>query len=744
VRAKAKLSLFAIAILAFLGPRSAQAQAQPPAQTQAQEPAQAETGVARVSFIRNDVSMQRGDSGDTSAVTLNTPLVVGDKISTGDASRTEVQLDFANIIRLDQRAQMNIANLAANQIQVQVGQGLVNYTVLRGSEGNAEIDTPNVAIHPLREGRYRIDVKPDGDTEVTVREGEAEVSTSQGNTTVKKGQLITIRGTGDDVQYKVSDALAADEWDRWNNDRDDTVRNAHSWDKTNRYYTGAGDLDPYGVWSEVPDYGPVWTPRVAVGWAPYRAGRWVWEPYYGWTWVSYEPWGWAPYHYGRWFVYGGSWAWWPGPISPAYRPVWAPAYVSFLGFGGGVGVGVGIGFGSIGWLPIGPGDYFHPWWGGYRDRFAVVSVTNIYNIHDGIRPLHAGEQFSNVRNVLVNDRLRQGVSGMPAESFGRGGITPRGFRAEELQQARVMTGNLPVVPTRENLRVSDRAVSPAMAARSAEQQRFFSRAAPAARPEPFSAQASRVNQAIERDGRFQAINASRSSNGVAPPNRSFGAANGAGAPAANQPQSQLRRGQSNEGQFPRSEPQGQAAQGQNGNGSSRFGARGNPSGEASAPPAANQGLASRNESRPANTGSGPSQPEGNQGQQPGWQRFSRSGPAGAAPRGNSGSRSNDISSQPISRPPLEMNKPIVNQRSYRGYGETPSPAYRGGSAPAPASPSYRTAPSERPSSPGGASSGSRGVPQGGSRGPSGGGGSRSGGGGGHGGSSRSGGSHSNR
>jgi len=686
MRAKAKLSLFAIAILSFLGPRSAQGQAQP----QAQEPAQAESGVAHVSFIRNDVSMQRGDSGDTSAVTLNTPLVAGDRISTGDASRTEVQLDFANIVRLDQRAQMNIANLAGNQIQVQVGQGLVNYTVLRGSEGNAEIDTPNVAIHPLREGRYRIEVKPDGDTEVTVREGEAQISTSQGNTTVKQGQLITIRGTGDDVQYKVSQALAADEWDRWNNDRDGTIRNAQSWDKTNRYYTGAGDLDPYGVWSEVPDYGPVWTPRVAVGWAPYRTGRWVWEPYYGWTWVSYEPWGWAPYHYGRWFVYGGSWAWWPGPISPAYRPVWAPAYVSFLGFGGGVGVGVGIGFGSIGWLPIGPGDYFHPWWGGYRDRFAVVSVANIYNIHDGIRPLHAGEQFSNVRNVLVNDRLRQGVSGMPAESFGRGGVTPRGFGAQELQQARVMTGNLPVVPTRESLRASDRAVSPAMSARSAEPQHFFSKAAPAARPEPFSAQASRVNQAIERDGRFQAINASRGNNAAAPANRSFGATNGA----------------------------------TNG---------------ASGASSANQGLAPRNESRLANPGSGQSH-EGNQGQQPGWQRFSRSGPADAGPRGNSGSRSSDISSQPSSRPPLEMNKPIVNQRSYRGYGETPSPSYRGGSSPAPASPSYRTAPSERPSSPGGASGSSRGAPQGGSRGPSSGGGSRPSGG--RGGSSRSGGSHS--
>ena len=28
----------------------------------------------------------------------------------------------------------------------------------------------------------------------------------------------------------------------------------------------------------------------------------------------------------------GNWGWWPGPVYGGYRPIWAPAYVSFLGF----------------------------------------------------------------------------------------------------------------------------------------------------------------------------------------------------------------------------------------------------------------------------------------------------------------------------------------------------------------------------------------------------------------------------
>src|SRR5690242_16541012 len=284
-----------------------------PARAQGQN----DPGVARLSFIHGDVTMQRGDSGDFSSITLNTPLVAGDKVATGAASRTELQLDYANIPTLDR-----------DRVQVQIGQGLAHYSVLKGSQADVEIDTPNVSIHPVREGRYRIQVDPDGDTFVTVNDGEAQVSTSEGNTTVKKHQLITIRGTGAEAQYRVTEAPDSDDWDKWNRDRDNLIYNANAYRRTNHYYTGAGDLDAYGTWTEVPDYGPVWIPQVDYGWAPYRAGRWLWEPYWGWTWASYEPWGWAPYHYGRWFLWGGSWAWWPGPIYPAYRPIWAPAYVS--------------------------------------------------------------------------------------------------------------------------------------------------------------------------------------------------------------------------------------------------------------------------------------------------------------------------------------------------------------------------------------------------------------------------------
>jgi hypothetical protein len=693
-----RIGLLAIPFLVLFAVIPAAAQAPPgpePSPTPASPTAEAGNdnghGVARVSFIHGDVTMQRGDSGDFSSVSLNTPLMTGDKVATGDASRTELQLDYANILRLDQNAQATIATLENNRIQVQVSQGLAFYSVLKGSQADVEIDTPNVSLHPTREGRYRVQVNSDGDSLVTVNDGEAQVSTSEGSTTVKRGQLITVRGTGTDAQYKVTEAPNVDDWDKWNRDRDDTIYRATAYQKTNRYYTGAGDLDHYGTWTEVPDYGQVWVPQVDSDWAPYRAGRWVWEPYWGWTWVSSEPWGWAPYHYGRWFLSGGAWAWWPGPIYPAYRPIWAPAYVSFFGFGGGVGFGVGFGFGSIGWLPIGPCDFFHPWWGGFHDRFGVVAFDRIGGFREGIAPLHGGDRFSNTRDVLVNDRLRQGVSGVPSGSFGRGGIAARTVAAADVRGGRVMTGNLPVVPTRDSLRTSERPVNSTVASRMSAPHSFLSRTTPAARPESFSSQAARVNESIQRSGQLQAVN------GSGPPRfANNNIRNSAGSSSA--VQGQARSGQSfgpqaggsqgNRGGF-----QGQAAQGQNANGWGRFG-NGGASSVARRPSVQPESRASTN---PGAASSGAFN-RGNSSASEGWQRFSGSnGSAAASPNRGYASPSSG------GRPTLDMNKPIVNERSPRSNGDSYAGTNRGISAPAYrpsqsySQPSYRSSPYSAPS-----------------------------------------------
>jgi hypothetical protein len=154
------------------------------------------SAAARVSVINGDVASMRGDSGDWVATVVNTPLVTGDAISTGDNSRTEVQLDYAHVLRLADRTQVKIANLAASQVQVQVSQGLVDFVTLRPSDSDVEIDTPNVAVRPLAEGGLRIGVNSEAETVVIVRRGEANVSASDGSSNLETDQQMTVQGTG--------------------------------------------------------------------------------------------------------------------------------------------------------------------------------------------------------------------------------------------------------------------------------------------------------------------------------------------------------------------------------------------------------------------------------------------------------------------------------------------------------------------------------------------------------------------
>lgn len=609
-------------------------------------PASTAKGVGRISMIHGDVSTQRGDSGTWSAAILNEPVANGDKVSTAAGGRAEVQLDYANILRLSANAQATIANFTKSYIQIQVGQGLANYSVFGESEAEPEIDTPNVAVHPAHvDGVFRIEVRPDGDSIVIARKGNAQISTPKGIAELKQGEMATVRGSGADAKYKIGPAPEHDDWDRWNSERDHMIHEADAWRHTNKYYVGSEDLDANGKWEDAPDYGQVWVPNEPDGWAPYRDGDWTWESDYGWTWVGYEPWGWAPYHYGRWMWYGGAWAWWPGPVwGPGfYRPFWAPAYVSFLGFGGGWGFGLGWGgWGGFGWLPIGPCDRFYPWWGGYGGRFGVIGVDrfNAVNHAGGFAPLHGGTEFSNVAHI--NDpHIGGAVSTVAAGKFGAGPKTALAATHEQLSSARMMTGNMPVIPTRASLSASGRAAAPSTIHSGAAQHFFGTHTT--SHSESFQQQSAHLQQSMQQN-HFSPVSAgTRGTSAAYAESRGEGRGSSSGTSAA----------------------------------------QGRPVGSSSS--AASASTESRSESTPQGHS------EANNGE---WKSFTPESGSESANRAESASASNaygasgsywnrtasgsnysrgtGASSASGSRPQLNMRQPIVQPRSSAGYGSSHS------------------------------------------------------------------------
>ncbi len=393
--------------------------------------------VARISLIEGEVSYQRANDSKTDwfDATLNLPLDESDQLYSGPDGRAEIQLSGRNIVRIDRNTNLRFTQFNTGTVQFALPIGVAyfrvdsldkrQFQVVDANDPGAndpvyfEVDTPTVAVTFVKEGNYRINVRDDGTTEVIVRRGQAEVYNQEiGTVIVKKGRRLIIEGRDD--FYQITKLEDKDNWDRWNDRRDDDLLARADNNRSARYVpaaiAGVYELDNYGDWIETPDYGWVWSPRgVAGGWAPYRHGYWRWYPSYGWTWISYEPWGWAPYHYGRWAYYRDRWCWTPHiNLGFGFDWGWRPHHVAFFGWGGSYRGGYRDGywdgfrdgrFGWLGWCPLSPRDR-HDRGGAPRER--TIETLGNYNSPGGVSGMDAG-RFTGGRVVVSQDVLNAPV-----------------------------------------------------------------------------------------------------------------------------------------------------------------------------------------------------------------------------------------------------------------------------------------------------------------------------------------------
>jgi hypothetical protein len=329
--------------------------------------------VARLSYMSGEVSVQPIGVNDWVEANINRPLTSSDRIWADNDSRAELQLGGA-ALRLDEGTSITLVNVSDNNVQLQLDEGTASLHVAELFDGEVyEVDTPNVAFVVHKAGDYRFDVDNAGDTTaVTVFHGEGEATGDGPAIRVKSEERYTFTDARS-MRYSINHNPGLDGFDQWAMARADREDRAVSAKYVSRYAVGYSDLDSYGRWETVAEYGPIWYPRtVVVDWAPYRYGHWIWVSPWGWTWVDDAPWGFAPFHYGRWVYHRNNWGWCPGPI--AVRPVYAPALVAWVG-GPHFGVSLGVG-GGVGWFPLGWGEPFIPYYENSRGYFRNVNISN--------------------------------------------------------------------------------------------------------------------------------------------------------------------------------------------------------------------------------------------------------------------------------------------------------------------------------------------------------------------------------
>ncbi|MCU1266004.1 MAG: hypothetical protein JWM21_2322 [Acidobacteria bacterium] len=409
--------------------------------------------VVRISLIHGDVSYKRHETKDWETARLNTPLVEGDTLATGNNARVEIQIDARNFLRLSSDSVLRIITLRDEGIALSLAEGTATLRLARFDRDKEyfEIDAPKTTIAAESKGVYRLTAGRKGDIQLTVRDGgRARIYSDTAGFTLKDGRTATLRYEGDEAgDWQTASAATMDSWDEWVNERERYLATNFKYDQNMRYYDsdiwGAEDLDTYGSWAYANDYGWIWRPNITIvnnynDWAPYRYGRWDWCAPYGWTWIGDEPWGWAPYHYGRWVYYDNYWAWCPHSYYRSHRSWWRPALVAFIS--------IDFNFGSnYCWYPL-----------SYRHR----DPRSTYFHHDRqrLRPLR-GDELASLRRI--NPAYLRALTTVPARDFGKGrGQPANGDLARRVIDAQPLRGDLPVRPAGTN-RSDSRIARPASA-----------------------------------------------------------------------------------------------------------------------------------------------------------------------------------------------------------------------------------------------------------------------------------------
>jgi hypothetical protein len=395
---------------------------------------------ARIQRVDGDVAFcddraNTDTNAQWTAATVNQPFSEGDRIYTRDNSRTSIAFNGRNFARLDPNTSLDVLCLEDGRTQVALRDGSAMFDVGYLARNELfEVATPYGAVDFDQPGLYNVGFDRNGGVLVSVLSGLARVVGMGGSGEINKGEMLTLLGqtaaevalsrlNSRDAGYQVDDYYRyqyPSSYDGRYSNYDAYLSDPYYYDPYQRSVSykyvsasipGIYDLDSYGDWQEVGNYGYAWRPRVADGWVPYQQGQWINNYPYGPTWVSSEPWGYAPYHYGRWANVGNQWYWIPDGVNTT--PTYAPALVAF----------VTLDANQIGWVPLGPGDPYAPryyddnWQSHYLTRTQVVPVQ------------------------LVNYNVPGAVTVVPVDAWGRA-IDPRSVRRIDQQRLAALRATL--------------------------------------------------------------------------------------------------------------------------------------------------------------------------------------------------------------------------------------------------------------------------------------------------------------
>src|SRR5512139_145869 len=278
--------------------------------------------VARLKVLDGSVWVRTASDGEWEEFETNSPIPPGSRISVPASSEGELQFHGGQFVLLTSGTDLEAREFREEQTAFRIRAGEIRFDLTEDDFAPVTVRvTGGANVQVPRPGKYWIVVDEGNQTLLVVRSGEAIVLKDEGKIHVRGGE-----------QAVIGDVVTVSRYGQGEEQPEEPAPE-ETGSEAPVPPSVTSELQDYGEWVTVPDYGYVWRPYVATGWSPYVYGRWVWISPYGWTWVSYEPWGWYPYRCGYWVTIPAfGWVWYPYnaffsvSVGVGYVPTWKPYY----------------------------------------------------------------------------------------------------------------------------------------------------------------------------------------------------------------------------------------------------------------------------------------------------------------------------------------------------------------------------------------------------------------------------------
>ncbi len=278
--------------------------------------------IVRLSSVEGQVQMDRATGEGLERAILNTPILEGSRIVTGNDGLAEVEFENQSALRLTEDSEVKFSQLVMNDAgtktnQIEVVKGLVYLDTASKGDDIYRVTVDGTSLLVRRDSLMRLSAAPDK-VQIAVFKGDVQLENQAQPVMVQKKETLSF-DPKNVSGYTVAKGTEPVRFDAWNKEREsysNTYAMNAGYGGPNRGY-GLQDLNYYGDFFYANGYGYVWQPygfaNAMTGWDPYSNGAWMFYPGMGYSFASAYPWGWLPFHYGSWaFVNGAGWAWVPG------------------------------------------------------------------------------------------------------------------------------------------------------------------------------------------------------------------------------------------------------------------------------------------------------------------------------------------------------------------------------------------------------------------------------------------------